>query len=175
MTNQSNEAAERSAHVTRGSAHTTSDSVMLEVSPGVFKLRVLAEAEQEIERLRAEVASLRLTLGGRTFSGDTIPDPIGCRAPGACAQVAEIQRLHGLIDLLHGNAVKAAEINHQRTILQEHDITRQKIENGKLRAALEKIAHSADYGSIISPDGDMHEEAIQTALDALVSRQMDIG
>jgi hypothetical protein len=127
MTNQSNEAAERSAHVTRGSAPTTSDSVMLEVSPGVFKLRVLVEAEHEIEMLKADVASLRLTLGGRTFSNN-IPEPIGCPIPGACAQVAEIKRL---------------------------------------RDALYKIAHSADYGSIISPDGDMHEEAIQTALDAL--------
>lgn len=46
----------------------------------------------EIERLRAEVASLRLTLGGKTF-GPSVPDPIGCPMPGACAQVAEINRL----------------------------------------------------------------------------------
>lgn len=46
----------------------------------------------EVERLRAEVASLRLTLGGRTFGPD-VPEPIGCPAPGACAQVAEIRRL----------------------------------------------------------------------------------
>lgn len=46
----------------------------------------------EIERLRAEVASLRLTLGGRTYSPD-VPEPIGCPMPGACAQVAEIGRL----------------------------------------------------------------------------------
>ncbi len=50
-------------------------------------------AAAEIERLRAEVASLRLTLGGRTFSGQPVPDPIGCPMPGACAQVAEIKRL----------------------------------------------------------------------------------
>lgn len=54
------------------------------------------EAADEIERLRAEVASLRLTLGGRTFSAD-VPEPIGCPAPGACAQVAEIGRLRGVI------------------------------------------------------------------------------
>lgn len=158
MTNQTND----------DSAPTSSDGAVIDVSPSVVKLSPLAEAEREIERLRSEVASLRLTLGGRTFSGDSIPDPIGCPAPGACAQVAEIQRLHGVIDLLHGNAVKAAEINHQRSILQEYDITRQKIENGRLRAALEKIAHSADYGSIISPDGDRHDEVIQIALDALI-------
>lgn len=52
----------------------------------------LADASAAMERLRAEVASLRLTLGGRTFSPD-VPEPIGCPAPGACAQVAEIARL----------------------------------------------------------------------------------
>jgi hypothetical protein len=46
----------------------------------------------EIGRLRAEVASLRLTLGGRRFGPD-VPEPIGCPAPGACVQVAEITRL----------------------------------------------------------------------------------
>jgi len=46
----------------------------------------------EVARLRQEVASLRLTLGGRTFSA-TVPEPIGCPLPGACAQVAEIERL----------------------------------------------------------------------------------
>jgi len=51
----------------------------------------------EVERLRAEVASLRLTLGGRTFAGQEVPDPIGCPMPGACAQVAEIGRLRAVI------------------------------------------------------------------------------
>ena len=50
----------------------------------------------EAARLRAEVASLRLTLGGRTF-GPGVPEPIGCPAPGACAQVAEIGRLRSII------------------------------------------------------------------------------
>lgn len=48
--------------------------------------------DAEIARLEAEVASLRLTLGGRTFSA-TAPEPIGCPAPGMCVQVAEIARL----------------------------------------------------------------------------------
>jgi len=46
----------------------------------------------ERDRLAAEVASLRLTLGGKTFSAD-VPEPIGCPLPGACATVAEIVRL----------------------------------------------------------------------------------
>ena len=54
---------------------------------------------EEIERLRAEVASLRLTLGGRTFSPD-VSEPIGCPMPGACSQVAEIKRLRADIATL---------------------------------------------------------------------------
>lgn len=49
--------------------------------------------EAEVKRLQAEVASLRLTLGGKTFSAD-VPEPIGCPMPGACVQVAELKRLH---------------------------------------------------------------------------------
>lgn len=51
---------------------------------------VLALAAER-DRLAAEVASLRLTLGGRTFSA-SVPEPIGCPLPGACATVAEIVR-----------------------------------------------------------------------------------
>ena len=86
MSEQNNAAAERSAHVTRGSATTIKETFLVEVSKGVFQLKAVAEAEKEVARLRA---------------------------------------------------------------------------------ALEKVAHSADYGMIISPDGDRHEAAIQIALDAL--------
>jgi hypothetical protein len=86
MTEQNNAAAERSAHVTRGSATTIKETFLVEVSKGVFQLKAVAEAEKEVARLRS---------------------------------------------------------------------------------ALEKIAHSADYDTIVSPDGDRHEAAIQIALDAL--------
>lgn len=56
---------------------------------------VLEAAADEIERLEAEVASLRLTLGGTP--GARVPEPIGCPTPGACAQVAEIGRLRAVI------------------------------------------------------------------------------
>jgi len=63
----------------------------------------LAARDAEIARLEAEVASLRLTLGGRTFSA-TAPEPIGCPLPGMCIQVAEIARLRAalapLVDVL---------------------------------------------------------------------------
>lgn len=45
----------------------------------------------EVEKMRAEVAALRLTLGGKTFDA-TVPEPIGCPMPGACSTVAEIVR-----------------------------------------------------------------------------------
>lgn len=48
-------------------------------------------AQAEAARLTAEVASLRLTLGGKTFSA-SVPEPVGCPMPGACATVAEIVR-----------------------------------------------------------------------------------
>jgi hypothetical protein len=60
-------------------------------------MKRLSAAQAEIKRLQAEVASLRLTLGGRTFSAD-VPEPIGCPAPGACSQVAEIKRLRALLE-----------------------------------------------------------------------------
>ena len=47
----------------------------------------------ERDALRAEVASLRLTLGGRTHSAADVVEPIGCPCPSACVQVAEIARL----------------------------------------------------------------------------------
>lgn len=83
---QNNAAAERSAHVTRGGRSIPGESFLVEVKPGVFQIKAVAEAQREIARLRA---------------------------------------------------------------------------------ALEKIARSADYDSIISPDGDRHQQAIDIALDAL--------
>ena len=56
----------------------------------------ILRAIDEISRLRAEVASLRFTLGDHTFSAD-IPEPIGCPMPGACSQVKEIANLRAAI------------------------------------------------------------------------------
>jgi hypothetical protein len=86
MAEQSNAAAERSAHVNRGYADSIKENFLVEVSKGIFKLKAVVNAEAEVARLRA---------------------------------------------------------------------------------ALDTIAHSADYGTILSPDGDRHEMAIQIAIDAL--------
>lgn len=55
----------------------------------------------ERDRLKAEVASLRITLGGKTFGAD-VPEPIGCPMPGACSQVAEIKRLRTQVATARG-------------------------------------------------------------------------
>lgn len=61
----------------------------------------------ERDRLKAEVASLRITLGGKTFGAD-VPEPIGCPMPGACSQVAEIKRLRAQVATARG--VKEGEV-----------------------------------------------------------------
>lgn len=66
----------------------------------------------ERDRLAAEVASLRITLGGTTFSG-SIPEPIGCPTPGACAQVALIVKLMAALQNLV-DAAKNTEANTSR-------------------------------------------------------------
>ncbi|WKV16927.1 hypothetical protein [Microcystis phage MJing1] len=55
MTEQSNAAAERSAHVTRGAAQAPGADILVEVAPGVFKLRAIVEVEQQRDRLRQGV------------------------------------------------------------------------------------------------------------------------
>lgn len=68
----------------------------------------------ERDRLAAEVASLRLTLGGKTFSND-VPEPIGCPAPGACATVAEIVRLREALTKL-ADAAQFAPLDLSRAL-----------------------------------------------------------
>lgn len=74
---------------------------------GAATLRALLA---ERDRLAAEVASLRLTLGGKTFSND-VPEPIGCPVPGACATVAEIVRLREVLALISDAAPDGWHLN----------------------------------------------------------------
>jgi hypothetical protein len=71
MSEQSNAAAERSAHVTRG-VRRASENVLAEVAPGVFKLKPLVEAEREIARLRAALdqAEQALREAGAIYGAD---------------------------------------------------------------------------------------------------------
>lgn len=60
MSEQSDAAAERSAHVTRGAAAPApTRSPVVEIAPGVWKLRVVVDLEAEIARLQAENTALR--------------------------------------------------------------------------------------------------------------------
>ena len=47
MTNQSNEAAERSAHVTRGDKPTPAEWPVVQLADGSWKLRIVIELEEE--------------------------------------------------------------------------------------------------------------------------------
>lgn len=51
------------------------------------------------------------------------------------------------------------------------DLERAWAEAERLRAALRRIAHSADYDTIISPDGDRHQRAIEIALETLAGSE----
>lgn len=62
MSDQSNAAAERSAHVIRG-GHEAAVWPVLEVEPGVFRLRAVVEAEVARDAALAEVRTLRGLLG----------------------------------------------------------------------------------------------------------------
>jgi hypothetical protein len=58
-TDQRTDAAERSAHVLRGGAPEPVNVLpVVEVSPGVWRLRVLVELEAENARLRARIKEL---------------------------------------------------------------------------------------------------------------------
>lgn len=59
MTNQSDAAAERSAHVERGPSRTIpGEQFLVEVQPGVFKLKALVEAESKLTAEREACARL---------------------------------------------------------------------------------------------------------------------
>ena len=76
-------------------AHALANAVYIAKANPAAVLALIAE----VERQRHEIASLRLTLGGRTFSA-TVPAPIGCPMPGQCAQVAEIERLRACAEVM---------------------------------------------------------------------------
>jgi len=60
---QSNAAAERSAHVTRGAARSIpGESFLVEVKPGVFQIKALAEANQIVAELQDALRAAILVL-----------------------------------------------------------------------------------------------------------------
>lgn len=62
MTDQSNAAAERSAHVERGERRIPGESFLVEVKPGVFQIKAVAEAQAEVERLKEALREARKAL-----------------------------------------------------------------------------------------------------------------
>ena len=64
MTEQNNAAAERSAHVERGAGRRIpGESFLVEVSPGVFQIKAVVEAERERDEAIAALALYRAENG----------------------------------------------------------------------------------------------------------------
>lgn len=53
MTNQSNEAAERSAHVTRGDKPTPAEWPVVQLADGSWKLKAIVELEEERDKWKS--------------------------------------------------------------------------------------------------------------------------
>lgn len=76
---------------------------------------------------------------------------------------AEIEWLRGERDRLAADLAKA----HKDAVVWMEKVHQPAAEIARLREALRGIAHSADYDTIISPDGDRHQQAVEIALEAL--------
>lgn len=72
---QSNAAAERSAHVTRGDGRTIpGESFLMEVSPGVFQIKAVAEAHRTIVELQDALRTAILVLEMNGMSAGDLRD-----------------------------------------------------------------------------------------------------
>ena len=70
MTNQSNEAAERSAHVTRGDKPTPAEWPVVQLADGSWKLKAIVELEEERDLWKSKFMDLnqdRVIERGRQF------------------------------------------------------------------------------------------------------------
>jgi len=70
MTNQSNEAAERSAHVTRGDKPTPAEWPVVQLADGTWKLRIVVKLEEERDLWKSKYLDLEqdwLIERGRQF------------------------------------------------------------------------------------------------------------
>lgn len=64
MTDQSNAAAERSAHVTRGSGVVPAEWPVVQLPDGTWQLKAVAERDAEIEKLRAAICEWAASIWG---------------------------------------------------------------------------------------------------------------
>ena len=96
MSEQSNAAAERSAHVTRGSGRTIpGETFLIEVTPGVFQLKALVERDREIARLRAQQDRLRRAWLRVIQAENSCPASGGGCFTERCGCLAEMELLIG--------------------------------------------------------------------------------
>lgn len=129
---QSNAAAERSAHVTRETAQAGAQDVMVQVAPGLWKLRVLAEVEAERERwmrlaeqqeARADAAEARIA-AARAEERERIAAMVDC---GCAVRDAVLARLAGQGEkraaylCTHGDACCALQAAAIRALVEAAD------------------------------------------------------
>ena len=99
----------------------------------------IAAKDAKIARQKHEIASLRLTLGGKTFSAD-VPEPIGCPIPGACVTVAEIERLRKERDHWQQDSIEQAKAINRLAKAAED---RNKVDASREQWHAEQLAASA--------------------------------
>lgn len=75
MTNQSNEAAERSAHVTRGNKPTPADWPIVQLADGSWKLKAIVELEEERDLWKNRFWKLVATTGVLHIDDEDSPSP----------------------------------------------------------------------------------------------------
>lgn len=111
-----------------------------------------------------------LLVGWRAWRAAQAADEIG-RLRADCDEwrrltreaAAEIEWLRGERNRLAADLAKA----HKDAVAWMEKVHQPAAEIARLREALRQIAHSAGYDTIISPDGDRHQRAIEIALEAL--------
>ena len=81
MSQQSNAAAERSAHVTRGSGAVPAEWPVVLLPDGTWQLKAVAERDAEIARLRAVLEKLA-RLGAEPHYGNSVGNIIARAALG---------------------------------------------------------------------------------------------
>ena len=75
MTNQSNEAAERSAHVTRGNKPTPAEWPIVQLADGSWKLKVIVELEAERDLWKQRYEELANAIEARLRLCISAPPP----------------------------------------------------------------------------------------------------
>lgn len=110
----------------------------------------------------------------RATNGDGWTRPV---AVNALAEIERLRDIEAAYELNQKNSYRAIMMweeahNARASGIHEVDLLTWLLDEvERLRAGLRQIAHSADYDTIISPDGDRHQRAIEIALETLAGSE----